>query len=128
MALDFSWQDGDRVLFLGDSITEDPQGYARVVQATVTARYPERLIGYYLHGMGGDRISELSGRLDRDVFDNDPLPNWIILSSGLSDVFHDASGTPIGSISVNYTTNCSNDCWQRKRLCSARPPWSSGKS
>ncbi len=58
MALDFSWQDGDRVMFLGDSLTEDAQGYSRLVPAMATARYPERGIDYYQRGVGGDRISE----------------------------------------------------------------------
>ncbi len=102
MALDFSWQDGDRVLFLGDSLTEDAQGYARLVPDMVTARYPERHIVFIPRGVGGDRISELSGRLDRDVFDNDPLPNWITVSLGINDVFHEASGTQIGRFRALY--------------------------
>ncbi len=102
MALDFSWQDGDRVLFLGDSLTENAQGYARLVPDMVIARYPERRITFLPRGMGGDRISELIGRLDRDVFDNDPLPNWISVSIGLNDVYHEASGTPIGRFRELY--------------------------
>ena len=102
MALDFSWQDGDRVMFLGDSLTEDSQGYARIVPDMVTARYPERRITFLLRGMGGDRISELSGRLDRDVFDNDPPPNWITVSLGINDVFLETSGTPIGRFRALY--------------------------
>jgi len=102
MALDFSWQDGDRVMFLGDSITEDPQGYARMVPAMVTARYPERVIEYYQRGMGGDRLTEVAGRLERDVFGNDPLPNWIVLSLGLNDVSHEATGTPLGRFRELY--------------------------
>ncbi|HEY3417555.1 MAG TPA: hypothetical protein VGM23_11785, partial [Armatimonadota bacterium] len=79
MAQDFVWQDGERVLFLGDSITEDPQGYTRLVPTMVTARYPELKIDYYTHGVGGDRISELLGRLD-GYFSKDPTPSWIFVS------------------------------------------------
>ena len=104
MAQDFTWQDGDRVMFLGDGITEDPQGYTRLAPTMVTARYPERKIDYYPRGVGGNRVGDMLERLDRDVLDGSPAPNWIYISIGLNDARHDTTGTPIGRFRELYDT------------------------
>ena len=102
MAQDFVWNDGERVMFIGDSLTEDPQGYTRLVPAMVTARYPELAIDYSPKGVGGNRIGDLLERLNRDVLDSDPLPSWISISIGLNDVQQDAAGTPPGRFRELY--------------------------
>ncbi|HEY3376555.1 MAG TPA: SGNH/GDSL hydrolase family protein [Armatimonadota bacterium] len=102
MAQDFVWQDGERVMFIGDSLTEDPDGYTRLVPLLVTARYPERAIDYRPRGVGGNRIGDLLERINRDVFDNDPPPSWIGVSIGLNDVQHESSGTPPGRFRDSY--------------------------
>ncbi len=104
MAQDFTWQDGARVMFLGDSITEDPQGYTRLVPTLVTARYPERQISYFPRGVGGNRVGDLLERLDRDVFGGEPPMSWISISIGINDVWHGASGTPLGRFRDLYTS------------------------
>jgi acyl-CoA thioesterase-1 len=96
MAQDFAWNDGERVMFLGDSLTEDPQGYARLVPPLVTARYPELAIDYLPRGVGGNRVGDLLERLDRDVLGAGQLPTWISISIGINDVWHGATGTPLG--------------------------------
>lgn len=104
MALDFTWQDGERVMFIGDSITEDPQGYTRLVPTMVSARYPELRIEYFPRGVGGNRVGDLLERLDRDVLGNDPAPSWISISVGINDVWHGAAGTPPGRFRELYDT------------------------
>ncbi|MHB9026769.1 MAG: GDSL-type esterase/lipase family protein [Armatimonadota bacterium] len=101
MAQEFVWNDGERVMFLGDSTTDDPQGYARLAPTMVTARYPERKIDYVIHGVGGDRITEVLGRLD-GYFLNEPRPTWILVSLGINDVWHDSTGTPLGRFTDLY--------------------------
>ncbi|HEX2952260.1 MAG TPA: SGNH/GDSL hydrolase family protein [Armatimonadota bacterium] len=96
MALDFTWQDGDRVMFIGDSITEDPQGYTHLVPTMVTARYPDRQIEYFPRGMGGNRIGDIFERIEGDILGNEQPPTWIALSLGINDVWHGATGTPPG--------------------------------
>lgn len=103
MAQDFAWNDGERVMFLGDSITEDPDGYTRLVPAMVTARYPELAIEYLPRGVGGNRVGDLLERLDRDVFTTEQLPTWISISIGVNDVWHDSTGTPLGRFRDLYT-------------------------
>ena len=102
MAQEFAWQDGARVMFIGDSITEDPLGYAQLVPAMVTARYPDRRIEYMIRGVGGNHIGHLIDRLDRDIFDNNPNPNWIIVSIGLNDSGGERIGTPLGRFRDYY--------------------------
>lgn len=119
MTLDFAWNDGERVMFLGDSLTEDPDGYARLVPALVTARYPELAIAYQPRGVGGNRVGDLLERLDRDVFGADHLPTWIALSIGINDVWHGATGTPLGRFRDLYAAVLArlNDTGARLACC-----------
>ncbi|MHB0935644.1 MAG: GDSL-type esterase/lipase family protein [Armatimonadota bacterium] len=102
MALDFSWVDGDRVMFIGDMVTEDPLGYTRLIPAMVTARYPERRIEYYPRGVGGNRVGDLVERLESDLLGNMPSPSWVGVSIGLNDVQQGATGTPPGRFQELY--------------------------
>ena len=103
MAQEFTWHDSERVMFLGDSITEDAEGYARLVPALVTARYPELYIVYQPRGVGGNRVGDLLERLDRDVFTSEQMPTWISISIGVNDVWQGATGTPLGRFRDLYT-------------------------
>ena len=96
MPMDFSWQDGERVLFLGDIVTEDPLGFTRLLPAMVSARYPERNIEYLLRGAGGNRIGDVAARLPHDLLELIPPPSWIGVSIGLNDVWDGSTGTPLG--------------------------------
>ena len=104
MALDFSWHDGERVMFIGDAITEDPQGYTRIIPAMVTARYPERRIAYYPRGGGGNRIGDLLERLERDILGDLRTPTWVSMSVGLNDVWDSGTGTPLERFQQLYET------------------------
>jgi len=104
MALDFTWQDGERVMFIGDSITEDPQGMMRLAPAMVTARYPERRIEYFPRGVGGNRIGDVLERVTRDILGNEPAPTWIGISLGINDIFQGAAGTPLGRFRDLYSS------------------------
>ncbi|MHB9133064.1 MAG: SGNH/GDSL hydrolase family protein [Armatimonadota bacterium] len=104
MAQDFIWQDGERVMFIGDSTMEDPQGYTRLVPTMVTARYPERAITYIPRGVGGNRIGDLLERIDRDILNGSPLPTWIVIDIGINDVQDGANtGTPLGRFRELYS-------------------------
>src|SRR5437762_9734690 len=68
----FALKDGDRVVFYGDSIT-DQRLYTTFTETYVVTRFP-RLDVHFVHsGWGGDRVSGGGGgpidvRLQRDVF------------------------------------------------------------
>ena len=64
-------KDGDRVVFYGDSIT-DQRLYTVFTEAYVVTRFPKRNITFVHSGVGGDRVGgggmgPIDLRLDRDV-------------------------------------------------------------
>lgn len=86
-AEDFHLKDGDRVVFYGDSITQDG-GYARGVEAFAATRFPARDLTFWYAGVGGDRVSggwagAIDLRLDRDVIAHRPTVVTVML--GMND-------------------------------------------
>ena len=68
---DFWIQDGERMLFIGDSITDCGRrdravplgdGYVSIFTELATARYPERKIEWTNKGIGGNRTTHLVER------------------------------------------------------------------
>ena len=83
----FALRDGDRVVFYGDSITEEG-GYGRLVEAFVATRFPTWDVRFYNSGVGGDRVSggwagRIGERLERDVIALRPTVVTIML--GMND-------------------------------------------
>lgn len=84
---EFYLKDGDRVVFYGDSITEQ-RLYTTFVETYVVTRWPELNITFVNAGWGGDRVSGGRGgsidvRLNRDVFAHQPTVVTIML--GMND-------------------------------------------
>jgi lysophospholipase L1-like esterase len=83
----FALHDGDRVVFYGDSITQDG-GYGSFVEEYCRTRYPHMNLRFYNAGVGGDTVrGGISGpiglRLDRDLFRHKPTVVTIML--GMND-------------------------------------------
>jgi len=84
---DFYLKQGDRVVFYGDSIT-DQRLYTVIAETYVVTRYP-KLDAVFIHsGWGGDRVTGGGGgpidtRLQRDVFAYKPAVMTIML--GMND-------------------------------------------
>ena len=102
---DFAIQDGQTILFIGDSITdcgrrgeEAPlgNGYVRIATEMATARYPERTIRYINKGIGGNRITDLHERWQDDVIVH--KPDWLSIKIGINDL-HSFLGGMEGGIS-----------------------------
>ncbi len=86
-AEDFVLKDGDRVVFYGDSITQDGT-YCQLVEWYTATRFPERNITFFYAGVGGDRVSgggagPIDQRLERDVIAHKPTVVTIML--GMND-------------------------------------------
>lgn len=89
---DFALKDGDRVVFYGDSITEQ-RLYTTYVEHFALTRYPERKITFINTGWGGDQVTRNEcqpcngvgglARLDRDVIAY--RPTVVTLLFGMND-------------------------------------------
>ena len=86
------FESGDKVLFIGDSITDCGRrgdhaplghGYVRKITELITAKYPERDIAYVNKGIGGDIVEGLENRWDTDVIDE--KPNWLSVKIGINN-------------------------------------------
>jgi len=83
----FYLKEGDRVVFYGDSIT-DQRLYTTFVESYVVTRFPAMKVSFVHSGWGGDRVTGGGGgpidlRLQRDVFAYKPTVMTIML--GMND-------------------------------------------
>jgi len=86
-AENFALKDGDRVVFYGDSIT-DQRLYTTFAETYVVTRFPKLNVTFVHSGWGGDRVTGGGGgpvdlRLRRDVFAYKPTVMTIML--GMND-------------------------------------------
>lgn len=89
----FALKEGDRVVFYGDSIT-DNGAYTKYAEVFVRTRYPRLNVHFFNAGVGGDRVSggwmgPVDKRLTRDVFARKPSVITVML--GMNDGAYHAS-------------------------------------
>lgn len=88
----FTLKDGDRVVFYGDSIT-DQRLYTTFTETFAITRFPKSDITFVHSGWGGDRVTgggggDIDTRLKRDVFAYKPTVMTIML--GMNDASYRA--------------------------------------
>ena len=90
---DFWIQDGETMLFIGDSITDCGRrgdtgplgnGYVRIFAEMVTAQYADRDIRYLNKGIGGNRVTHLKERWTDDVLFH--KPDRLSIKIGINDL------------------------------------------
>jgi lysophospholipase L1-like esterase len=83
-----------KVLLIGDSITEwgrheDPEnigsGYVRLIHDYFVTTYPNQAYQFLNRGVGGDRITDLAERWQKDAIEL--KPDYISISIGINDVW-----------------------------------------
>lgn len=79
----FALRDGDRVVFLGDSITA-ARTYGKIIENYTLLRYPDRKVRFVNAGVGGDTAAGGLKRLQRDVFAH--KPTVLIVAYGVNDI------------------------------------------
>lgn len=96
------FKQGQKIIFIGDSITDDGRfqdlagigfGYLRLIHDYLSARYPELRLNIINKGISGNRVTDLAKRWEKDVIAE--KPDWIAVSIGINDVWrqldHDQS-------------------------------------
>ncbi|AEI43283.1 SGNH/GDSL hydrolase family protein [Paenibacillus mucilaginosus] len=88
------FQSKDRIVFIGDSITDkgrkkDPlklgTGYVRLLRDYLIAAYPHLSLRIINEGVSGNRVTDLEKRWTLDVLDH--RPQWVSISIGINDVW-----------------------------------------
>ncbi|MFA6287675.1 MAG: GDSL-type esterase/lipase family protein [Opitutaceae bacterium] len=104
---DFHLKNGDRVVFYGDSIT-DQRLYTTFAETFVVTRFPSLQVTFTHSGWGGDRVGgghggPIAQRLERDVFAYKPTVVTIML--GMNDGNYQAFNQGIfNTFSQGYTS------------------------
>lgn len=84
---------GDRVVFLGDSITQagaGPGGYVTLVREALDKEHKDLDIEIVGAGISGNKVPDLENRLDKDVLAK--KPNVVVIYIGINDVWHSQNG------------------------------------
>jgi lysophospholipase L1-like esterase len=76
------FQEGDRAVFLGNSIT-DGGHYHSYIWLYYMTRFPDKPLTVFNAGVGGDRVPEMYKRLDADVFSK--RPTVLMVTFGMND-------------------------------------------
>jgi lysophospholipase L1-like esterase len=84
-----AFKKGERIVFLGDSITQGgggPKGYVTVIKNTLAEKYPDLGIEVVNAGISGNKVPNLQGRVDKDVIAKQPTV--VVIYIGINDVWH----------------------------------------
>lgn len=87
-------KENDKIVFAGDSITEDGrftdpeglgQGYVRLIHHYFQEHVADQHIQIVNKGISGNRITDLRERWNEDMIKEDP--DWLSISIGINDVW-----------------------------------------
>ena len=95
-------KNGQKIAFMGDSITEagaGPEGYVTLVIRGLEANGVKAAA--LPAGISGHKSDQMLERLERDVLSK--KPDWMTLSCGVNDVWHGANGVPLEDYRKNIT-------------------------
>lgn len=88
------FSNGDRIAFLGDSITQngsdDPRGWVNLVESRVRKEVEE--VAFIHAGIGGNTSADMLKRINADVIRR--KPTWVFFSCGVNDSPNPAVGNP----------------------------------
>jgi lysophospholipase L1-like esterase len=101
------FQPGDRIVFIGDSITEGGRddvspygtGYVGLIRAFAVARHPELGLSWVNHGVGGDTVRDLAARWEHDAIG--AQPDWLSVKIGINDVWRGFDGDPAAAVPID---------------------------
>lgn len=98
------FKDGERVVFLGNSIT-DGGHYHSYIWLYYMTRFPNKDVHIYNAGIGGDKVIDMHKRLDSDVFSKNPTT--LVITFGMNDSgymeYNGEEGAKFGEDKYNET-------------------------
>ena len=105
----FAWaaeplvKSGEKIAFLGDSITQGGAGHAGgYVQRVISGLEANDIqVTMIPAGISGHKSNQMLERLERDVLSK--KPDWMTLSCGVNDVWHGANGVALDAYQKNIT-------------------------
>jgi len=77
---------GQRVVFLGDSVTAAEPGYVGCIREMLESLHPELNVHIINSGRGSDNVLRLQLRVQQAVIHHDP--EWVSISVGLNDCYY----------------------------------------
>ena len=80
---------GERIVFLGDSITQlgvKPNGYVTLIQESLQKEHEGMNIEVIGAGVSGNKVPDLQKRLQKDVLEKHPT--LVVIYIGINDVWH----------------------------------------
>src|SRR5580692_10445268 len=89
---------GERIVFLGDSITEagvSPKGYVTLIKNSLNEKHKDLGIEIIGAGISGNKVPDLQKRLERDVLMK--KPTLVVIYIGINDVWHGESDPAKGT-------------------------------
>ncbi len=111
---------GERIVFLGDSITQagaGPNGYVTMIRTALTEKRPDFNIEVLGAGISGNKVPDLQRRLEADVLAKQP--SLVVIYIGINDVWHGETDPARGTFPELFAGGL-RDVIDRCRLAGAR--------
>jgi len=89
---------GDKIVFLGDSITAggvSPKGYVTLIKNALTDKHKDLGVEIVGAGISGNKVPDLQRRLEKDVLAK--KPTIVVIYIGINDVWHGESDPARGT-------------------------------
>jgi lysophospholipase L1-like esterase len=102
-AAKLSLKKGDRIVFLGDSITQggvSKKGYVTLVKQSPDKGHADLGIEVIGAGISGNKVPDLQARLERDVLKK--KPTIVVIYIGINDVWHGEKDPSRGTSPEKY--------------------------
>ncbi len=126
------FQNGDRVLFLGDSITQDGK-YVALVEAYLWATYPQLEVNFMNAGLSSETVSGITEPIHPHPRPNvhDRLaealdiskPNWVVVCYGMNDgIYHPVEPRIIDSYRDGLTSLVDEIAARKAKVILVTPP------
>jgi lysophospholipase L1-like esterase len=100
---DAALKKGDRIVFLGDSITAggvSPKGFVTLIKNELAEKHKELGIEVIGAGVSGNKVPDLQRRLEKDVLSK--KPTLVVIYIGINDVWHGEKDPAKGTTPDKY--------------------------